>query len=231
MTRTPTSDGAELGIAPLGAAGSEVLTLRSPSKTATWLFASGLALSGLLSGTATTAPIAEPEVRFIGDRTSTGRLMDSGASGGMPATRTNDDQASVSRVRSDVESVGAPPGVTGTERTVQAAEVRWLHECSGLTWEQLGRMFGVSRRAVHLWANGGRMNSANAELLAELATLVRGLSGGPDERRALLLASKVDGSSAIDRIRARHGSDARDVSGNPFRPEELLGARLDNTAQ
>ena len=41
-------------------------------------------------------------------------------------------------------------------------------EASGLTWDQLARYFGVSRRSVHLWAAGGRMSAANEELLAHL---------------------------------------------------------------
>lgn len=87
-------------------------------------------------------------------------------------------------------------------------EVRWLHETSGLTWEQLGRVFGVSRRAVHLWATGARMNAANVEALFGLVDLVRAASGSTsDERRAWLLRPGSDGRSALDRVRdARLGS-------------------------
>lgn len=87
-------------------------------------------------------------------------------------------------------------------------EVRWLHETSGMTWEQLGRVFGVSRRAVHLWATGARMNAANAEALFGLVDLVRAAPGStPDERRAWLLRPDSGGRSALDRFReARLGS-------------------------
>lgn len=64
-----------------------------------------------------------------------------------------------------------------------ADQIRDLHSRSGLTWTQLGSLFGVSRRAVHHWANGGRMNAANAELLAELSTRVAAISEvEPDDR-------------------------------------------------
>ena len=59
----------------------------------------------------------------------------------------------------------------------ESDEVRWLHEQSGLTWEQLGRLFGVSRRTVHLWANGSGMNASNREALYELVALVRSVQG------------------------------------------------------
>lgn len=39
----------------------------------------------------------------------------------------------------------------------------------GLTWVQLGRVFGVSSRVVYLWANGGYMSTANIVRLHELA--------------------------------------------------------------
>jgi hypothetical protein len=90
----------------------------------------------------------------------------------------------------------------------------------------------VSRRAVHMWANGARMNSANAETLFELLALVRDCpETTPEERRAVLLAPGADGRSMIDRLRARQASDARDVSGMPFRPDELLGARHGDVAE
>ncbi|WP_306205177.1 helix-turn-helix domain-containing protein [Actinoplanes sp. RD1] len=174
------------------------------------LVVAGSLAFGSLTGTGTTAPIVEPQVWYIGDRTSTGRVIVTSDAAGMSAPAKPDPV--------DV----APVSSAATPRTAQAAEVRWLREASGLTWEQLGRLFGVSRRAVHLWATGGRMNSSNAELLAELVGLVRELPGGPDDRRAALLAPTADGS-IVDRIRGRHRSDARDFSGTPFAPEELLG--------
>jgi hypothetical protein len=76
------------------------------------------------------------------------------------------------------------------------------------------------------------MNSANAESLVEFVALVRQLPGAtPEERRAGLLAPGLDGRSIIDRLRARHASDARDVFSNPFRPDELLGARHGDVAE
>lgn len=127
-----------------------------------------------------------------------------------------------------VPPAGVQPLPGGRDRLPQAAEVKWLHEQSGLTWEQLGRLFGVSRRAVHLWANGSRMNSANAELLGKLVSHVRELPGSPDEVRAALLSRAAGGLSFVDQVRAQNGSADRDITGTPFRPDELLGARHDD---
>ncbi|GAB3439006.1 hypothetical protein GCM10027517_11920 [Phycicoccus ginsengisoli] len=106
-------------------------------------------------------------------------------------------------------------------------EIRWAKEHSGLTWDQLGKVMGVSRRAVHLWANGGRMNEANATLLREFTAAVRAAGGdSPERTRAALLRVEAGGVSVLDGFRRRH----EDTSGawqTAFSPEELVGARHD----
>lgn len=59
-----------------------------------------------------------------------------------------------------------------TSAVSTASSVAQLRSQAALTWEQLGRLFGVSRRAVHLWASGKRMNAHNVELLRELQRLI-----------------------------------------------------------
>lgn len=106
--------------------------------------------------------------------------------------------------------------------------VRWLHAHSGLTWDQLGRLFGVSRRTVHLWASGSGMNSANAEALYQLVGLVAGVRGeGPRDRRAALMRPGTDGLSALDSFRSLRAAQGEPINAPPWRPEELLGARHD----
>ncbi|MBW0255865.1 hypothetical protein [Cellulomonas sp. PS-H5] len=105
-------------------------------------------------------------------------------------------------------------------------EVLWLKNHSGLTWDQLGRVFGVSRRAVHLWANGGRMNEGNAAVLREFSRAVRSIAATePDAVRAALLAVPAEGYSVVDNFRRRHA--AGDSPGQPFAVHELLGALSD----
>lgn len=83
------------------------------------------------------------------------------------------------------------------------AEIKRLREISGLTWEQIGRVFEVSRRSVHLWANEGRMNSRNIERLNDFAALVDAAPGStPNERRTWLLRTAGNESSPLDSFRA-----------------------------
>lgn len=106
-------------------------------------------------------------------------------------------------------------------------EVMWIKEHSGLTWDQLGKVFGVSRRAVHMWANGGRLNESNARRLREFSAIIRGVESEtprptPEVVRARLLQVDSDGMSSIDRLR-RERSTGR-AWGAPFGPERLVGA-------
>jgi len=107
--------------------------------------------------------------------------------------------------------------------TVASAQaVLDLRAESGLTWDQLGRLFGVSRRAVHLWASGKRMNSRNIELLGTLRTIVDGAPvKDPDSRRMWLFAPDRDGRSPIGRFMSEYRAP-----GEPLRSHGYTAAGL-----
>lgn len=109
------------------------------------------------------------------------------------------------------------------------ASLLTLRDLSGLTWEQLARLFGVSRRAVHLWASGGRMNNPHAELLNVILATVRSIPAETSgQRRELLLAPRANGSSLYESwlaARDRH----RGVNAPAFRPEQLIDALHDRS--
>lgn len=108
--------------------------------------------------------------------------------------------------------------------------VKWLKETSGLTWDQIGRVLGVSRRAVHLWVNGGRINSTNAEAVREFAALIELAKGkAGHETRATLLAISSDGMSPLDKFRQWQHGKSVDINGAPFSPSALLGAPQGDT--
>jgi DNA-binding transcriptional regulator YiaG len=105
--------------------------------------------------------------------------------------------------------------------------VRDLWERSGLTWDQLARLFGVSRRAVHAWATGARPNAYHQELLSELTQIVASIdTGDPHRNRELLLAPRPERLSWFDEVRVRHADQASDIAGT-LSPAQLLGALHD----
>lgn len=87
-----------------------------------------------------------------------------------------------------------------------AVAIRELHDYSGLTWEQIAKLFGVSRRAVHLWASGGRLSAANEELLLRITGLVRSISdAGQLEIRQKIVAE-------FDESRRSRSSNEDDIN-------------------
>lgn len=128
----------------------------------------------------------------------------------------------------ELKSVGVSSRLVDTDKPrSDREEIAWIKEHSGLTWDQLGRVFGVSRRAVHMWANGGRLNELNARHLREFSATVRKLEATtpeptPEMIRAQLLQVESDGYSIVDRLRReRSGGPSW---GAPFRPENLVDA-------
>ena len=84
-----------------------------------------------------------------------------------------------------------------------ANQIMMLHESSGLTWDQIARLFNVSRRTVHNWAGGARLNAANIELLARVSAILSAApTEAPAEVRAWLLASREGRRSIFDELRA-----------------------------
>lgn len=83
-----------------------------------------------------------------------------------------------------------------------AIVVRDLHEISGLTWEQIAKLFSVSRRAVHLWAAGKPMNAGHEELLSGLLRIAKALPGSTAaQRRSAMLRPGASGPSIYDQLR------------------------------
>jgi len=122
------------------------------------------------------------------------------------------------------EAAGGLARALEWQPATDAELVKWLHDESGLTWDQIARTFDVSRRAVHLWANGGRVSAGNAEALQALVALVRNAAtSSRTETRAALLAVGSDGMSLIDRFRRAQHAASRAVTGTPLAPRVHLG--------
>jgi DNA-binding transcriptional regulator YiaG len=86
--------------------------------------------------------------------------------------------------------VAVTQSLMSPERRDSGSRIRELHDRSGLSWQQIARLFGVSRRAVHLWASGNRMTHHHANLLQKhLAVVSDHDQGEPGATREHLLDS------------------------------------------
>lgn len=95
-----------------------------------------------------------------------------------------------------------PISQTVTEPTTSDLLAK-IHAESGLTWEQLAKLIGVSRRSVHFWSKGGRVNAVNHEKLNRLNRCIAALrSNSPEGRRQELFAIRGDGGSLFAELKA-----------------------------
>ena len=132
-------------------------------------------------------------------------------------------------------------------------EVRRL---SGLTWDELAKVFGVTRRTLHHWANGKPLMSQNEQHLHRVLGVIRHIDRGQaSHNRRLLFAVGPDGQMNLDLLKTEHFDEmiARIGAGKaerrvpyvqlspeeqrarrPAAPADLLGAlqdRLPETSQ
>lgn len=98
----------------------------------------------------------------------------------------------------------APPwtsGVNAPSPPDGASAVRSLKERSGLSWQQFADAFGVSRRSLHFWVNGGNMAPSSQDRLRVLTEVVDGIrSAHPAVVRDTLLTPGADGRSPFDEL-------------------------------
>lgn len=119
-----------------------------------------------------------------------------------------------------------------------AETVRRLKDYSGLSWDQLAALFGVTRRAVHFWVNGGNLSAPNLVRLRRVAQVIDGLDAeSPRERRAALIGAGAGEQSPFELLAAEIEvglrSDRRDRAvdlldarqGGPHTPGEVVGTR------
>lgn len=79
------------------------------------------------------------------------------------------------------------------------AAIAELRRVSGFTWDQLSRLFGVTRRSLHFWASGKAMTVENQERLQHLLATVRQIDrGSATANRAVLMAARHDGTVPFD---------------------------------
>lgn len=79
-----------------------------------------------------------------------------------------------------------------------------MRRITGLTWDELAGVFGISRRAIHQWANGSSLKPENIRLVHDVLIVLRTVARfSAEETRAALLAPLVDGQTPLQLLHAR----------------------------
>ncbi len=130
-------------------------------------------------------------------------------------------------------------------REVTRRALSELRLISGLTFEQLGQLFHVSRRSVHLWISGRALNPDHERRLWQILAIMRTADRGYAHANRSALTESCDGISTFDLLAAGRFDEARTRLGvgkgrrryggelspeakaarMPLRPEELVEAR------
>jgi DNA-binding transcriptional regulator YiaG len=106
-------------------------------------------------------------------------------SSGTTASRVSDDRALLAAV--DRTTSGITLRATGSPEATQKS-ISELRRLSGLTWEQLAKLFNVSRRSLHFWASGQPLSRFNEEQLNRLLEAIQYIdTGSANLNRSLLL--------------------------------------------
>ena len=84
-----------------------------------------------------------------------------------------------------------------------AEAIMEIRRRSGLTWEELGDLFDVSRRSVHHWANGKPVTASHERMIRRMLAAVRHLdrSDRVSTRALLLTVDQAMGVSALDLLK------------------------------
>jgi transcriptional regulator with XRE-family HTH domain len=121
-----------------------------------------------------------------------------------------------------------------------------LRRLTGFTWDQLARLFNVSRRSLHFWASGKAMTPGNEEHLQRMLSVLKRIDrGSASANRAALLSPNANGEIPCDqlasgrydfvvaalgqwhetpRVFAPLVSDGAKLARTPRPPEDLVGA-------
>jgi hypothetical protein len=111
-----------------------------------------------------------------------------------------------------------PDDVEATRKAISE-----LRRISGLTWEQLGELFDVSRRSVHFWASGKPLNAGNEQRLMQVLEVVRAANRGDARSTRAAFFEVKEGTTAFALLAAERFEEARAILGvGAARPRPAL---------
>ena len=107
-----------------------------------------------------------------------------------------------------------------------------LRKLSGLTWDQLARIFDVSRRSLHSWASGKPLSRFNEEQLNRLLATVQYINrGSASLNRSLLLTPGTDSRLPFDLLVIGEYEEVKQILGYGNTPEKPKLAPLSEDAR
>ena len=125
---------------------------------------------------------------------------------------------------------------TGTETTIEDASettrraISELRRIGGLTWAELGQLFGVSPQSIHSWASGGTLDAITEQHLLRALDIVRVADRGDARSNRMALFAIADGETPFELLASQKFEEARAILGpGPGRRRPKLTALDDAT--
>ena len=177
----------------------------------------GTGSKGVLSGLRECAP--RLSVILVG-----GALSVSGTSSAEP-TRVW-EAPFVHEADATASGLGWANSTADSEAEVTRRAISELRKISGLTWEQLGMLFDVSRRSVHFWASGKPLNAGNEARLMRVLDVVREADRGNARGTRAAMFQVTEGETAFDMLVAQRFDDAREFLGRSVKRSSPTMAEL-----
>jgi DNA-binding transcriptional regulator YiaG len=113
-----------------------------------------------------------------------------------------------------------------------ATAIGELRRLTALTWDQLARIFAVSRRTMHFWASGKPLTASNEERLHRVLSVVRRMDrGSASANRTALLAGGPDGETLFSLLTRGRLDDAQQLVVPSSLPARARPAPLSESAR
>ena len=138
-------------------------------------------------------------------------------SSGTTASRVSDDRALLAAV--DRTTSGITLRATGSPEATQKS-ISELRRLSGLTWEQLAKLFNVSRRSLHFWASGQPLSRFNEEQLNRLLEAIQYIDRGSANLNRSLLLKSSNGNQNFDLLVAGQYEEFKKIVGCGNAPQK-----------
>lgn len=114
----------------------------------------------------------------------------------------------------DWTTAGSPLARTPEAIEEARTAIHELRKLSGLTWDQIAKLFNVSRRSLHFWASGKPLRPHSEECLGRLLSTIRFIDrGSASLNRRLLFQATEEGNTPFDLM----------VGGNHEQVKQILG--------
>lgn len=137
---------------------------------------------------------------------------------GTTASRETADQELLAAVEMTTSGITLPSTSSPEATQKSLGELRRL---SGLTWDQLAKLFNVSRRSLHFWASGQPLSRFNEEQLNRLLGTIQYIDrGSANLNRSLLLKPDSNGNLLFDLLVAGKHEEFKQIVGSGNAPQK-----------